>query len=97
MQNCVVVGHYKPGIVLLVEPSSADPTDEAVISDLKEKILERHSSFNARLFIHERINGGHQIVIVPRGTLPRTMVSSIESIVNHVFLHFRPQEKGNIR
>jgi len=67
------VGHYKPGIVLLVEPSSADPADEAAMLDLKEEILKRHAPFNSRLFIHERINGSYQIVTVPRGTLPRTM------------------------
>ncbi|CAA7268855.1 unnamed protein product [Cyclocybe aegerita] len=73
VQNCVVVGHYKPGVVLLVEPTIVDLADESAVSGLKARILERHVSFNNRLFDHERIKHAFQIVVVPRGTLPRTM------------------------
>lgn len=73
VQNCVVVGHYKPGVVLLVEPSVDNPNDQGAMAALKAKILDRHTPFNSRLFIHERISHLFQIVSVPRGTLPRTM------------------------
>jgi len=74
VQNCVVVGHYKPGIILLVEPTMTDPTDEIAVSELKSMILERHAPFNSRLFAHERLQQLYQIVPVPRNKLPRTMV-----------------------
>ncbi|KAF4623795.1 hypothetical protein D9613_001287 [Agrocybe pediades] len=89
VQNCVVVGHYRPGVVLFVEPAAGYPLDESVLENtadtseavvgLKKKILERHAAFNGRLFVHERINELYQVVVLPRGRLPRTM------------------EKGNIR
>ncbi|KAF8194081.1 acetyl-CoA synthetase-like protein [Pholiota molesta] len=70
--NCVVAGHYKPGIVLFVEPLSVDPSDGSAVEILKEQILARHAPFNASAFIHERLLFKVQIVAVPRGTLPRT-------------------------
>ncbi|KAK7052664.1 acetyl-CoA synthetase-like protein [Favolaschia claudopus] len=71
VRNCVVVGHYKPGVVLFVEPTKDinSPEDEAA---LKSAILERISAFSARLIIHERVNTLSQIVSVPSGSLPRT-------------------------
>ncbi|KAF7368498.1 Acetyl-CoA synthetase-like protein [Mycena venus] len=71
VRNCVVVGHYKPAVVLFVEPTepSNSPEDETL---LKTAILDRISAFNARLIVHERINSAAQIVSVPSGSLPRT-------------------------
>ncbi|KAJ7306919.1 hypothetical protein DFH08DRAFT_975715 [Mycena albidolilacea] len=68
VRNCVIVGHYKPGIVLFVEPVTAkdSPEDEG---RFKTAILNRISAFNARLILHERIESALQIVSVP---LPRT-------------------------
>jgi hypothetical protein len=73
--NCVVAGHYKPAIVLFVEPLSVDPSHGNAVGILKEQILARHAPFNASAFIHERLQSKVQIVAVPRGTLPRTTVS----------------------
>ncbi|KAF9477030.1 acetyl-CoA synthetase-like protein [Pholiota conissans] len=70
--NCVVAGHYKPGIVLFVEPLFVDPSDNDAVVILKEQILERHAPFNTNAFIHERLQSKLQIVVVHRGTLPRT-------------------------
>ncbi|KAJ3512855.1 hypothetical protein NLJ89_g3283 [Agrocybe chaxingu] len=73
LTDIFLVGHYKPGVVLLVEPTTVDPADDSAVSGLKAKILERNDPFNSRLFDHERIKHAFQIVIVSRGTLPRTM------------------------
>ncbi|KAJ7148389.1 acetyl-CoA synthetase-like protein [Mycena crocata] len=71
VQNCVVVGHYKACVVLFVEPIQ-DITEAKDDELLKATILERTSTFNNRLFVHEQINSMYQIVSVPSGTLPRT-------------------------
>ncbi|KAJ7661325.1 acetyl-CoA synthetase-like protein [Mycena polygramma] len=71
VQNCVVVGHYKPAVVLFVEPITpiSSPEDDDL---LKASILDRISDFNSRLFAHEKINSTLQIVSVSSGSLPRT-------------------------
>ncbi|KAJ7983251.1 acetyl-CoA synthetase-like protein [Mycena polygramma] len=71
VQNCVVVGHYKPAVVLFVEPISpiASPKDDGV---LKSDVFARISAFNSRLFPHEKINDLSQIVSVSAGSLVRT-------------------------
>ncbi|KAJ6544425.1 acetyl-CoA synthetase-like protein [Mycena capillaripes] len=65
VQNCVIVGHYKPGIVLFVEPV---PLINSLEDDglLKTNIIDRISVFNTSLIEHERINSALQI------SLPRT-------------------------
>jgi hypothetical protein len=73
--NCVVTGHYKPGIVLFIEPLFVDPSDGGAVEMLKEQILERHAPFNGGAFEHEQLQSKVQIVAVPQGTLPRTTVS----------------------
>jgi hypothetical protein len=73
VENCVVVGHYKPAVVLFVEP--IQPIDSASAEGvLKTAILERIADFNSRLIPHERINSALQIVSVRAGSLPRTTV-----------------------
>ncbi|KAJ6629584.1 acetyl-CoA synthetase-like protein [Mycena sp. CBHHK59/15] len=75
VQNCVVVGHYKPAIVLFVEP--IQPITSAEDDNLlKEAILNRTRAFTDRLFIHEKVTSLSQIVSVPSGSLPRTTVRS---------------------
>ncbi|KAJ7886670.1 acetyl-CoA synthetase-like protein [Mycena leptocephala] len=71
VQNCVVVGHYKPAVVLFVEPIQPInlPEDDDL---LKKAILDRISAFNSRLIAHERISSALQIVSVRAGSLPRT-------------------------
>ncbi|KAJ7625662.1 acetyl-CoA synthetase-like protein [Roridomyces roridus] len=68
VQNCIVVGHYKPVVVLFVEPIQAITPDIS----LRDEILKRTHAFNSRLFDHEQINSTLQIVCVPSGSLPRT-------------------------
>jgi hypothetical protein len=71
VQNCVIVGHYKPGVVLFVEPIQPvnSPEDEGV---LKAVIIDRIAGFNSRLIVHEWIESTLQIVPVKSGSLPRT-------------------------
>ncbi|KAJ7625660.1 hypothetical protein FB45DRAFT_795845, partial [Roridomyces roridus] len=64
----VVVGHYKPAVVLFVEPIAAKQDEDS----LKEEILKRTGAFNSRLFEHEQIQNILQIVCVPAGSPPRT-------------------------
>ncbi|KAJ6471759.1 acetyl-CoA synthetase-like protein [Mycena vitilis] len=71
VKNCAVVGHYKPAVVLFVEPAVSLP-DDINIAAFKGEILKRTESFNARLFQHERIMDPNFIVVVPPGSLPRT-------------------------
>lgn len=73
MSNSVVVGHYKPAVVLFVESANSISTEEEIAS-LKAEILARTAAFNARLFVHERITDPLQIVVVKAGSLPRTKV-----------------------
>jgi hypothetical protein len=90
------VGHYKPGIVLFVEPVTAtdSPEDER---RFKMAILNRISAFNARLILRERIESALQIVSVPAGSLPRTRVRfAIISSSGPIYSQ-NMQEKGNIR
>ncbi|KAJ7846028.1 acetyl-CoA synthetase-like protein [Mycena olivaceomarginata] len=71
VENCVVVGHYKPAVILFVEP--IQPIDSASAEGvLKTAILQRIADFNSRLIPHERINSALQIVSVRAGSLPRT-------------------------
>ncbi|KAJ6544423.1 acetyl-CoA synthetase-like protein [Mycena capillaripes] len=71
VQNCVVVGHYKPAIVLFVEPVTPIKSTEDDTS-LKTAILDRIATFNSRLIAHERIASALQIVSVLANSLPRT-------------------------
>jgi len=71
VKNCTVVGHYKPAVVLFIEPALSLPGDTD-ISAFKAEILKQTAPFNARLFQHERITDPNFIVVVPPGSLPRT-------------------------
>lgn len=82
VKNCVVVGHYKTGVVLLAEPSNQKVEDEEI---LKSQILERHAAFNSKLFFHEKLNSTMQVVLVPQGSLPRTKVCLKFQINLHLF------------
>ncbi|KAF9531400.1 acetyl-CoA synthetase-like protein [Crepidotus variabilis] len=70
VKNSVVVGHYKPGIVLIVEPAVPEPEDE---EKLKADILSRHAKYNDRLFFHEQLRSTLQVILAAQGTLPRTV------------------------
>ena len=40
--------------------------------ELKEEIIGRMAEFNSRRYVHERIASTKHIIVVERGTLPRT-------------------------
>jgi len=73
VQGCVVVGHDKPGVVLLLEPFDVSFDYETDSEALKREILERTASFNERLFPHERITDPSCIVVLKPGSLLRTI------------------------
>jgi len=41
---------------------------------LKEEIIRRTRQFHSHRFVHERITSTEHVVVVERGTLPRTLV-----------------------
>ena len=67
--ECVVVGSGRPSPTLFVEASG-----ECAITgeEFKEEIIGRMKGFNSRGYSHERIASTEHVVIVKRGTLPRT-------------------------
>ncbi|KAG6856200.1 hypothetical protein H0H87_006596 [Tephrocybe sp. NHM501043] len=72
VQNCVVVGSYKP-IILFVEPSRSFANNaEGDSGALKDQLLKRMEEFNKSRFMHERIDSPLRIVVVSAGSLPRT-------------------------
>jgi len=42
------------------------------VEELKEEIIGRTSEFHSRRYVHERITCTKHVVVVGRGTLPRT-------------------------
>ncbi|KAI0765860.1 acetyl-CoA synthetase-like protein [Trametes elegans] len=73
VHNCVVVGHQRVCPVLVVEPeSSVDAPTADEETRTKQEILLRTAPFNERLFPHERIVTPLCVLIVSRGSLPRT-------------------------
>ncbi|KAF5005592.1 hypothetical protein FDECE_7999 [Fusarium decemcellulare] len=82
MQTCgddlvdaaVVVGARRPSPVLMVEPKDGvtiKPEDK--LSQLKNEILQRVTPFHKRRYLHERIDDTQFILVVPKGSLPRTV------------------------
>ncbi|CAK5262853.1 unnamed protein product [Mycena citricolor] len=69
ISECIVVGSARPSPVLFVEPGS-----EAVDQEkLKRDIIRKTRQFHARRYLHERITSTAMIVVVPKGSLPRTV------------------------
>ncbi|KAF8520046.1 hypothetical protein JB92DRAFT_2895881 [Gautieria morchelliformis] len=66
--DCIVVGSGRPSPALFVEPAK-DDMDHA---KLRADILEKTQDFHARRYIHERITDINLVIVVNRGTLPRT-------------------------
>ena len=60
--ECVVVGNGRPSPALFVEASE----------ELKEEIIRRMNEFNSRRFVHESITSTKHVIVIERGTLPRT-------------------------
>lgn len=65
--ECVVVGYGKPSPTLFVEPKGAIEAGK-----LKKDIIRRTRHFHSRRYMHERIVDTKFVVVVPRGSLPRT-------------------------
>ena len=69
VHECVVVGAGRPGPVLFVEAHAGTAGGE---ERLKRDVVRRTRAFHARRYEHERIASTRYVVVVPRGTLPRT-------------------------
>lgn len=68
VESCIVVGNGRPSPALFVEPKVA----LAKADKLKRDIVRRIRPFHTRRFMHERIVEAKFVVVVPKGTLPRT-------------------------
>lgn len=69
ISECVVVGTGRPSPALFVEASDqfAMATEK-----LKKDILRKTRQFHSRRYIHERIVSANLVIVVAKGTLPRT-------------------------
>ncbi|KAF5337819.1 hypothetical protein D9758_015716 [Tetrapyrgos nigripes] len=67
VSECIVVGTGRPCPAMFIEP--AVEMDE---NKLKKEILRKIRPFHSRRYMHERIASVDMIIIVPRGSLPRT-------------------------
>ena len=67
--ECIVVGNGRPSPALFVEASEQCTMDG---EKLKEEIIRRTRRFHSRRYTHERITSTTYVVVVERGTLPRT-------------------------
>ncbi|KAI8980680.1 acetyl-CoA synthetase-like protein [Trametes punicea] len=65
--ECIVVGNGRPSPTLFVEPKVQEDPER-----LKRDIIRRTRHFHSRRYLHERIVSPAFVVIVPKGTLPRT-------------------------
>jgi acyl-coenzyme A synthetase/AMP-(fatty) acid ligase len=65
--ECVVVGNGRPSPALFIETNSDLPQPK-----LKREVLRRTRQFHSRRYLHERIASADMIVIVEKGSLPRT-------------------------
>jgi len=67
--ECIVVGNGRPSPALFIEASERCTMDS---EKLRKEIVRRTRQFHSRRFIHERITSTKYVVVVERGTLPRT-------------------------
>ncbi|EJD43655.1 acetyl-CoA synthetase-like protein [Auricularia subglabra TFB-10046 SS5] len=67
VSDCIVVGWGRPSPVLFLESGGERTADE-----LKEAVLRRIAPFHANRYTHERIVEARYIMVVAKGTLPRT-------------------------
>ncbi|KAJ7682309.1 hypothetical protein DFH06DRAFT_1075950 [Mycena polygramma] len=65
--ECIVIGTGRPNPVLVVEPGT-DMDHEK----LKTEIIRKTRQFHSRRYVHERIMSADMVIVVPRGSLPRT-------------------------
>ena len=69
VSECIVVGNGRPSPALFVEASEQCTMDG---EKLKEEIIRRTTQFHSRRYTHERIISTKHVIVVERGTLPRT-------------------------
>ncbi|KAF8214043.1 hypothetical protein K438DRAFT_1956145 [Mycena galopus ATCC 62051] len=67
ISDCIVVGTGRPNPILVVEPGADIDQDK-----LKIEIIRKTRQFHSRRYIHERITSPNMVILVPRGSLPRT-------------------------
>ncbi|KAJ6561556.1 hypothetical protein DFH09DRAFT_1247719 [Mycena vulgaris] len=67
ISEVVVVGNGRPNPLMFVEPGTDLDHDK-----LKVEIIRKTRLFHSRRYIHERIPSADMIIVVPRGSLPRT-------------------------
>jgi len=67
ISECVVVGNGRPNPLMFVEPGMDMDHDK-----LKVEIIRKTRLFHSRRYTHERIPSADMVIVVPRGSLPRT-------------------------
>ncbi|KAJ7693901.1 hypothetical protein B0H17DRAFT_932562 [Mycena rosella] len=67
ISECVVVGNGRPNPLMFVEPGTAMEHEK-----LRVDIIRKTRLFHSRRYVHERIPSAEMIIVVPRGSLPRT-------------------------
>ncbi|KAJ7246557.1 hypothetical protein B0H12DRAFT_1021137 [Mycena haematopus] len=67
ISECIVVGTGRPNPILVVEPGTDMDHDK-----LKTEIIRKTRQFHSRRYLHERITSTEMVILVPRGSLPRT-------------------------
>ncbi|KAJ7647167.1 hypothetical protein FB45DRAFT_1099969 [Roridomyces roridus] len=68
ISECIAVGTGRPSVVLFVEPGLGTADD----AKLKVEIIRKTRQFHTRRYLHERLASADSVVVVPRGSLPRT-------------------------
>jgi hypothetical protein len=67
--ECIVVGNGRSSPALFVEPSEQCTLNA---EQLKKQIIRRTRHFHSRRYLHERITSTNFVIVVEKGTLPRT-------------------------
>ncbi|KAJ7887494.1 hypothetical protein B0H14DRAFT_3430546 [Mycena olivaceomarginata] len=67
ISECIVVGSGRPNPILVVEPGT-----DMDHHKLKTEIIRKTRQFHSRRYLHERITSADMVILVPRGSLPRT-------------------------
>ena len=78
-----MVGTGRRWPCLIVESAAGGLTPEQK-SAVSETIVERTADFYKNLFPHEKIQDPKRILVVEKGTLPRTTVSALALYVFHL-------------
>ena len=61
--------------VLIVESAVNGLSDEEK-KRVSQEIVDRTAEFNKRLYLHERVEDPKRVLVVEKGTLPRTKASA---------------------